>query len=302
MKLAALALLAACGSATSVAPVAAKAYRSPAIVDSHVHLTLWPVDAELAAAGVLFAVDLAAPDRALGQPTALHTLVRSGPMLTHEAGYPLDAWGADGYGFGCAANACLTARLDALAAQHVRVVKLALDDDGLDPALVPFAVEAAHARHLKVAVHALSDAAAKLAGRAGADVLAHTPIEPLSDETIALWADRAVISTLAAFGGSDTAIENLRKLRAAGVTVLYGTDLGNLRDAGPSAQEVALLARAGMSAAEIVDAMTTVPLRYWEITPPENQKTFLVLDGDPHTDIRFLLAPREVWSRGKRLR
>ncbi|MBL0214763.1 MAG: hypothetical protein IPQ07_12860 [Myxococcales bacterium] len=302
MKLAALAFLAACGSATSVTPVAAKAYRSPAIVDSHVHLALWPVDGELAATGVLFGVDLAAPDRALGQATALHTLVRSGPMLTHEAGYPLDAWGADGYGFGCATEACLTERFDALAARHVRVVKLALDDDGLDPALVPFAVQAAHARHLKVAVHALSEAAAKLGGGAGADVLAHTPVEPLSDETIALWAHRAVISTLAAFGGSDAAIENLRKLRAAGVTVLYGTDLGNLRDAGPSADELALLARAGMSAAEIADAMTVVPLRYWEIAPPASEATYLVLDGDPHTDVRFLLAPREVWSRGKRLR
>ena len=54
-----------------------------------------------------------------------------------------------------------------------------------------------------------------------------------------------MISTLAAFGGSDAAIENLRQLRAAGVTVLYGTDLGNQRDAGPSADELALLRRAG---------------------------------------------------------
>ena len=72
-----------------------------------------------------------------------------------------------------------------------------------------------------------------------------------------------MISTLAAFGGSDEAIDNLRRLHAAGVTVLYGTDLGNLRIEGPSQDEIALLRRAGLTTEEITAAMSTVPARFW---------------------------------------
>jgi hypothetical protein len=265
MKLALLLAVAACSSAPAV-PAASK--QAAPIVDSHVHLTLWPVDKQLVAAGVEYAVDLGAPDRALGQPTALRGLLRSGAMLTHPGGYPLDAWGADGYGAGCADAACIDERVAFLASKHVRVVKIALDDDGLDPALVPHAVQAAHARGMKVAVHALSDASAALAARAGADVLAHTPVEHLADATVQAWSHGAVITTLAAFGGSSDAVDNLARLRAAGATVLYGTDLGNLHDAGPSADEMALMKRAGMDDAAIAAAMTTVPMHYWGFDRP----------------------------------
>jgi imidazolonepropionase-like amidohydrolase len=77
-----------------------------------------------------------------------------------------------------------------------------------------------------VVAHALSDAAARRAADAGVDVLGHTPVEPLAESTIQAWRGRTVISTLAAFGGTPAAVTNLRRLRDAGVTVLYGTDLG----------------------------------------------------------------------------
>jgi imidazolonepropionase-like amidohydrolase len=171
----------------------------------------------------------------------------------------------------------------------------------LDPKLLPAIVEAAHAHRMKVATHALSDASAAAAAAAGVDVLAHTPVEPLRESTVAAWRGRAVISTLAAFGGSPTAIENLRRLRAAGATVLYGTDLGNLRDAGPSTHEIALLRRAGLDDAAIVDAMTTAPAAFWGFEfkiAPGAPATFLVLDRDPRRDLDALLAPKAIWNRG----
>jgi len=284
--------------ACSAPPVAPSAQlRWPPVVDSHVHLAYWPVAAELAHHGVLAVVDLAAPEATLGQPAPIAVLA-AGPMLTHGGGYPLDAWGAAGYGAGCDDAACVTATIDRLAAHGARVIKLALDDDGLAPALVPVAVTAAHAHGLRVAVHALSDASAARAAAAGADILAHTPVEHLADATIAAWHGRAVISTLAAFGGSDSAVDNLRRLRAAGVTVLYGTDLGNTRDAGPSADEVALLRKAGLDDAAITAAMTTTPIAYWHL---DLAGSYLVLDGDPRHDVRQLLHPREVWQRGEKL-
>jgi hypothetical protein len=274
------------------------------IVDSHVHLAYWAVGDELARRGVGVAVDLAAPERTLGAPEPLDVL-EAGPMLTHPGGYPLDAWGSDGFGIGCADEACVRAAIDRLAAHGVRVIKLAGDDDGLAPELMPAAVAAAHAHHLKVAVHALSNASALAAANAGADVLAHTPVEPLADATIEAWRGRAVISTLAAFGGSSAAVRNLAKLRAAGATVLYGTDLGNTRDAGPSADEVKLLREAGLDDAAITDAMTTAPLQFWGISAGPavgREATLVVLDGDPRRDASLLLHPRAVYVRGKRLR
>lgn len=275
----------------------------PAIVDSHVHLTYWQVADRVAASGIAAAVDLAAPTTRGWPP--LHILA-AGPMLTRPGGYPLESWGKDGYGLPCADAAGVTAAVNRLADQGAGVIKLALEDNGLDFALVPAAVTAAHARELKVAVHAMTDRAARIAADAGVDLLAHTPVEPLAPATIAAWRGRAVISTLAAFGGSPAAVANLRALRAAGATVLYGTDLGYLRDAGPSADEVDLLRAAGLDDGAITDAMTTAPARFWGFPfgaiAPGAEASLLVLDRDPRTDARALLAPRAVWLRGRRVR
>ena len=291
-----------------VAPAAgatARGFVSPPVIDSHVHLAFWSVADKLVATGIEGVVDLAAPERELPALAAAPVhVVAAGPMLTRDGGYPLDAWGADGYGAGCHDAACVTATVDRLASKGVRVIKLALDDDGLAAALVPVAVAAAHAHGLKVAAHALSDASARVAGLAGVDVLAHTPVEPLADDTVAAWRGKAVISTLAAFGGSADAVANLRKLRAAGCTVLYGTDMGNARVAGPNPDEIALMARAGMDAAAIADAMTSVPARFWGFDfgiAAGKEATFVVLARDPRTDPAAYVEPSAVYVRGQRV-
>ena len=115
-----------------------------------------------------------------------------------------------------------------------------------------------------------------------------------------------MVSTLGAFGGTPTAVDNLRRLRAAGATVLYGTDLGNTRDAGPSSDEIALLRDAGLDDAAITASMTTVPLAYWKLPLATfergSEATLLVLARDPRTDATALLEPRGVYLRGQRLR
>jgi hypothetical protein len=261
-----LLVLAACSSSPKQ-----PAPRSLPIVDSHVHLAFYglAVADQLAARGITTVVDLGAPERDLPALRRLPIhVIYSGPMLTRPNGYPLDSWGRDGYGIGCADAACVTSTIDRLASEGAGVIKLALDDDGLDPRLIPVAVAAAHAHHLEVAVHALSDASAAQAAAAGVDVLAHTPVEPLSPQTIAAWSHGAVISTLAAFGGSPSAIANLRALRAAGCTVLYGTDLGNTRDPGPSSEEIALLKEAGLDDAAIKQAMSPTFWGRFQLSQP----------------------------------
>lgn len=300
LRVVALILMSCSGTRPAPEPqAAAQDIKWPLIIDSHVHVSYWPVADQLAATGIGAVVDLASPEAALSTTASRLTVIAAGPMLTRPNGYPLDSWGSDGYGIGCADVPCVERTIDRLASKGARVIKLALGDDGLDPALVEPAVKRAHTRGLKVAVHALDDASARLAGDAGVDVLAHTPAEPLSDATIAVWKTKAVISTLAAFG-APAAVDNLRKLRAAGATILYGTDLGNLRDAGPSSQEIALLRQAGLDDAAITAAMTTTPAAFWKL--PANDSSFLLLERDPRRDASVLLAPKGVWLAGHRVR
>lgn len=282
---AALLALAACGASTPAVAPAEGGVRWAPIIDSHVHLAYYPVAGELRAHGVLAAVDLASPERELGKASPIAVL-QAGPMLTHPGGYPLDAWGSDGFGIGCADEACVRATVDRLASEGARVIKIAMDDDGLDPALVPAAVAAAHAHGLKVAAHALSNESAARAAAAGVDVLAHTPVERLSDATVAALHGRAVITTLAAFGGNSTTVDNLRRLRAAGLTILYGTDLGNTHDV-VSSDELQLMRAAGMDDAAITAAMTTTPAAFWNL-----HADTILLDADPRRDATTLLRAR----------
>jgi len=250
---------------SSPAPVGSTT-KPQGLIDSHVHLSYYAVGEQLAAHGFVAAVDLGAPCIVHDAPL---TLIQSGPMITSPGGYPLDSWGAGeegvGYGIGCADAECVERAIDRLAAEGARVVKLPLDPGGLAPELVAPAVARAHAKGCKVVVHALTNDAAMRAAAAGGDVLAHTPVEPLAPATVEAWRGRAVISTLAAFGGSPAAIANLRELREADVTILYGTDLGNLRVDGVSQEEVSLLRQAGLDDEAVTASMTSAPSRYWQL-------------------------------------
>jgi imidazolonepropionase-like amidohydrolase len=165
----------------------------------------------------------------------------------------------------------------------------------------------AHARGVKVAMHALTAADARRAADLGADVLAHTPVTPLPDDVIAAWSKpgRAVISTLSAFGGSDATVANLRALRAHGATILYGTDLGNTRTPGINAEEITLLAAAGLDGAAIIDAATRAPAAYWHmdddlgVIAPGHEASLLVLAADPRVDPSTLTTPLAVFIRGR---
>jgi hypothetical protein len=300
--LAAILVVVACGRAPEPAgapPAADPGVRVRPVVDSHVHLQYWKVADELARTGVRFAVDLGAPIDTVGRGGGSLTVFSAGPMLTRPGGYPINAWDPGGYGVGCDEADCVEAAVAAVRARGGEVIKVVAGADGLAPPLIERAVAAARRREMKVVAHALRDADARIAGLAGCDALAHTPVEALTDETIAAWRgeNRAVISTLTAFGGSPTTVDNLRRLRAAGLIVLYGTDLGNTRVAGIDPDELRLLGEAGLDPPAIVDALTRTPLAYWGFLLTEDD--YLMLDGDPSTDPTAFLRPR--FLEGRRL-
>jgi imidazolonepropionase-like amidohydrolase len=279
---------------------------APAFIDSHVHLVYAPAGAEFVARGVAGAVDLAAPVAIFGVDMDPLRVLATGPMVTAQLGYPTQSWGADGYGIECADAAAAVAAVDQLARLGAAAIKLPvtgapqLTDDALAAAAAR-----AHALGLPVVSHALSDDEARRAALAGADILAHTPTEALGKATIAAWSGRAVISTLRAFGGSATTVNNLKALRAAGVTVLYGTDFGNTMTPGIDGGELALLLQAGLTPQEILTAGTSAPAARWAgfagalgAIAVGHDASFLVLATDPLADPTVMASAEAVYLRG----
>jgi imidazolonepropionase-like amidohydrolase len=238
----------------------------PAFIDAHVHLSVAGDVAKVAKAelrgGVAAVLDLGEPERLLPLATTPLRARFAGPLLTAPRGYPTQSWGANGYGLELATPDDARAAVQRLAKAGARFAKLAFDRRYplLDPAVARSAADEAHRLGLLVAAHALDVEMVRRAVDAGADILAHTPVEPLPDDLVAAIGARRtwVISTLHAFGGTAPAIANLRRLRGAGARLAYGTDLGNEGTApGIDGEELALLARAGLSLAEVVAAGTS---------------------------------------------
>lgn len=237
----------------------------PAFIDAHVHLSVAGKFEDVAAAelrgGIAAVLDLGEPERTLPLFAPPLRVQFAGPLLTAPRGYPTQSWGADGYGLELTTPDQARAAVQRLAKAGARFVKLAFDRRFplLDPEVARSAAQEGHRLGLRVAAHALDADAVRRALAAGADVLAHTPVEPLPEELVReagarrLW----LISTLHAFGGTSGALENLRRLRAAGVRVAYGTDLGNQDTApGIDAEELGLLVKAGLSMREAIEAAT----------------------------------------------
>lgn len=290
--------------APSLARVSAKGrFLAPAIIDSHVHLAYLPKKDELVAHGIAGVVDLASPKSFLAEDHSPLRVVAAGPMLTAAGGYPTESWGSDGYGLEVSTPAEARAAVDELAKLGARVIKLPLQGPPLlEPATFSAAAERAHEKNLRVATHALGNAAALAAAKGGADVLGHTPIETLTEETLAAWKDKAVITTLSAFGGA-VAQNNLKQLRAHGVKVLYGTDFGNTSALGPSPSELEALSASGMDGAAIVASLTSEPASYWGFTDLGSldvgkAASILVLEEDPTENPRALAKPVAVYVDG----
>ena len=274
----------------------------PAFVDSHVHLAYLAEAPKMADGGIAAYVDWASPVEWLDAPPSDLQRVASGPMITAVGGYPTTSWGRDGYGAECAGAASCIAAVDAHLARGAAIVKLPITSGPqLEEAVLTAVIAHAHDKGVKVGTHAMSDTEVALAGRLGIDVLVHTPTSALSDETVALWTGRTVISTVDAFGGSATAIENLRKLRTAGATVVYGTDFGNSRTAGIQEREIEALVSAGLDGEAILAAGTTVPAGLFGFElgiEPGKPASLLVLDADPTRTPTTLANPHQVWIRG----
>lgn len=101
------------------------------------------------------------------------------------------------------------------------------------------------------------------------------------------------------------ALENVRRLHAAGVTVLAGTDAGNPGTTHGASQhaELALLVSAGLTPVEALRAATSAPAQRFGLRDrgriaPGLRADLVLVDGDPGTEITATRAIRTVWKNG----
>jgi len=242
----------------------------PGLVDAHVHLQFTTPEA-LLTAGVTAVRDLGSP-RGVGlaqaQDSSSLLRVRAvGQVLTAPGGYPGESWGADG----TAREVDSAVDAERAVAEQVDggacAIKVALEDSRGRPLLsddVLAAVRAAaHRAGLRVVAHVGSARALALALEVGVEELCHLPLHRVDPAAMfgAAQAGVVLVPTLAIRGdsllGRRSAARAVAAFREAGGRVVYGTDLGNAGTApGVSVAEVELLQRAGMSAQDVLDAMT----------------------------------------------
>jgi hypothetical protein len=251
----------------------------PGLVDHHVHAEHLDL-AELFDGGLSSVRDLGSPTRTIfdvvrrSQHSADLPRVRAvGPILTAPYGYPSDRDWAQGGTYQLIRgprDARTTIReLASLGADAIKIAMHTGVAANLTDELLDVMVVAAHAAGLSVVAHAEGAGEPERAQRAGVDELAHTPWTTRLDEQAiqACAATMTWTSTIDIHGwGTDTperrtAMDNLRRFRQAGGQVQYGTDLSNgPLPLGVNDRELAALAEAGFSPAQILGAIATSPV------------------------------------------
>ena len=188
----------------------------------------------------------------------------AGAFLTPPGGYPSDrAWAPEGSVREIAdAEAAASAVAEMKAAGSTRIKVASNSDAGpvFSDALLRTIVAIAASHHLPVVAHAEGQGEAQRAARLGVRALAHAPFtERLTDDEIAEQAASVTwISTLAihAPDAFAIAVDNVRRFRAEGGTVRYGTDMGNgPTPVGLHPGEVAALREAGADGAGLLRAL-----------------------------------------------
>ena len=279
----------------------------PGFVDAHVHLSFATADA-VAAGGVTTVIDLGEPEAFAFAEHPPLTVRTAGPMLTAPRGYPTRSWGAGGYGLELHDAREAREAVAFLADRGAGMIKVAIEPAGgpiLDADVMTAVTGAAHARSLLVAAHALGAASVATALDAEADVLAHTPVEPLPHHLAGAVAKRgiAVLSTIRAFGSARSTLENLAALASAGVRIAYGTDLGNdgIRP-GLDVDELEMLAGALGGAERALAAATSVAGEYarygGRVEPGAPADLVWVAAYEKLGDLR---GAKVVWKNGTRL-
>lgn len=296
----------------------------PGAIDAHVHIGFADPH-DVVAGGVTTARDLGWPPGRIWPILSASdepffdgpAVVAAGPMLTVTGGYPTRAaWAPPGTGMVVDGAEHARAVVDDLVASGACVVKVALNrhvGPTLDGATLAAITRRAHERGLRVTGHVNGIEELEKALETGVDELAHMLMGldeiPASLLGRMVTAGMAVVPTLAIRAGHelDVAVQNLRRFRDAGGTVVYGTDLGN---AGPrpgiDPMEVDAMAAAGMSARDVLLSSTVDSARWLGLDrkgrlAPGMDADIVAGTGDPTESVAAVVDVRRVWRMGREI-
>ncbi|MEO6534034.1 MAG: hydrolase [Pseudolysinimonas sp.] len=249
----------------------------PGFMDSHVHLGLIERSG-LGTSGITRVLDLGwdpIEARQWAQDDSAGIAIEyAGAFITAPGGYPVGrVWAPPKSTVEVSDAAAAEAAVQRMSAAGASVIKVSSNSVAgpvhSDEVLATI-VSSAHEAGLPVVAHTEGPGEAARVARAGVSILAHAPFsETLSDVTLLTMVDRMTwISTLDIHGwgapnaDAERAEDNLRRFAQLGGRVRYGTDLGNGDlPVGVNLREVAALARAGLSARQVIDALLPAPER-----------------------------------------
>jgi imidazolonepropionase-like amidohydrolase len=298
----------------------------PGLIDAHVHLTLAgaPDSNALATlrAGFTTVVDLGSAD---GAGVRLRDAIAQGRVAGPRV-IAAGSWiGAKG---GVCEFGGATVNGPAEAAERTRadldagadLIKVCITGWPQDAVAFPDSVElkaasldsvmkVAGETHRMVFAHAIGQAGALLGASHGVKALAHTPVVDAAGAQTLRRSGVRVISTLASLGprpGGAEVLASFRRLRAAGVPIVLGTDAGVLAH-GQNARELVVLTAAGLTPAQALRAATIDAARLLGRTDLGEIKVgavadFVVVKGDPLRDITLLQHPEMVVQGGRTVR
>jgi imidazolonepropionase-like amidohydrolase len=198
----------------------------------------------------------------------------------------------------------------------VDVIKLALEPAGHAP--VPdlptcqSVVTSAHENGLAVVCHALTEDMVVRALEAGVDEFAHTPTQRLGASVVERMLSSGVsvcstLHTLTVGGPATDCLANARDLVAAGVPLVYATDLGNAgTKPGVSVEELEALANCGLgregalvSATQQASSVAGLAGRVDVEVRAGARTVIVVLSADPLDDPTVWRQPIAVVAGGR---
>ena len=287
---------------------------APGYVDNHVHVS-WktPNPDAWSRAGVTTLVDngsTESPSLLRAQFASGPRVAACGPIITIRGGYPItvdkrapalevaDASEAARQ----TANYIEREKPDCIKVAVERGFRADLDEDGwpaLDRGQIQAIVRTAHTYKLSVHAHVTQLEEFKLAVAAGVDVIAHSPIQRMSDDALREAASRdvVIVSTVGIWADPelrDAATENLVRYVRLGGRIAIGSDYPNWKRAGLPMTELRILKAAGLSNAELMDALTR------DTTSRKGfSNSFVVLKSDPLKSLDAFADVMMVVRNGK---
>lgn len=279
----------------------------PGLIDAHTHMTDERQITEMLKNGVVATCDVCAPASLI------------------ESSWPFAVISSAGMTMGTLNGSAYVKKAIESGAKYIKVLLF-------EPNLMPKPVlksicKTAHEYSLKVAVHATSVKAERLAVECGADILLHVPMkEELPEAWAREIAERGValaptLVMMEAFSRSgkngyvpehySNAENAVRTLHKCGVNILAATD-ANIGAFAPAVgygstmhREMKLLCNAGLTPVEALASATGKIAKAFELNGLGNiakgqKATFVLVGGRPDKDISAVDKIKQLWLNGEK--